>query len=160
MSEEWSLPPAEFDGAWKEALDHACELFLAAFVVDVHAAIDWRQDYESLDQELQKLAPESASGLRRVDKLVKLLDWLLRLPAELDRQVTEELRRLRPEGAMTYITSWERMGRRSALRTMLEARFEGEGAVLADSLPEDLSTEQLENLIRVGATAKSLDEVR
>jgi hypothetical protein len=305
MSEEWSLPPAEFDGPWKDALDHGCALFLSAFAADVHAAIDWREDYEALDQELQKLAPESASGVRRVDRLFKavkhdgdplylhleaqmqqdpyfgsrtftyryrirdrfsvspvtiailgdddpkwkpaghvegqfgcedrcrfitvkllkwarklrqlersdnvfclfvaahlealttrqdaqarvrakvrllgnllargldqaeervwgrLIDWLLRLPPELERQVNEKLRRLRPEESMTYITSWERMGReegrRSALRTMLEARFDAAGAAFVDSLPEDMGVDKLDALIRAGVTAATLEEVR
>src|SRR5262249_39715328 len=49
--------------------------------------------------------------LEMVDKqrLLKLIDWLLRLPERLDQEVWAELRRLNPEEAMTHITSFERI---------------------------------------------------
>jgi hypothetical protein len=61
----------DFDGPWKEALEHGFDLFLALLFPDVHASLDWSADHASLDQELQKLVPEAATGVRRVDKLVK-----------------------------------------------------------------------------------------
>src|SRR5262249_45935861 len=67
------LPPAEFDAVWKDGLELGLELFLAWELADIHAAVDWKQDHEFLDQELQKLAPEGSEGVRRVDKLVKLI---------------------------------------------------------------------------------------
>jgi hypothetical protein len=59
----------EFDGPWKNALEGGFDLFLALFLPDLHALVDWTQDHRALDQELQKLMPESATGVRRVDKL-------------------------------------------------------------------------------------------
>jgi hypothetical protein len=61
----------EFDAPWKEALDLGFDLFLGLFLPDVYAILDWTRDHEPLEQELQKLTPESATGVRRVDKLVK-----------------------------------------------------------------------------------------
>ncbi|HLO47218.1 MAG TPA: hypothetical protein VK211_02190 [Kamptonema sp.] len=34
-------PQADFDGAWKQALDIYFEAFLAFFFAEVHALIDW-----------------------------------------------------------------------------------------------------------------------
>ena len=46
-------------------------LFLAYFLPELHAAIDWSREHEFLHQELQALTPASATGLQRVDLLVK-----------------------------------------------------------------------------------------
>ncbi len=63
---------SDYDSPWKEALDHYFPLFLAFFFPEIFAQIDWSRDYETLDTELQKLAPEGDVGRRRVDKLVKV----------------------------------------------------------------------------------------
>ena len=61
----------EFDGPWKHALEIAFDLFLRLFLLDLHEIVDWVKDHGSQDQELQKLTPASATGVRRVDKLFK-----------------------------------------------------------------------------------------
>ncbi len=62
-----------FDGPWKEVLDQYINPFLAFFLPDLHAAIDWERGIEMLDKEFQQLLPpeETEEGERRVDKLVK-----------------------------------------------------------------------------------------
>ncbi len=65
---------ADYDSPWKEALGIFFEAFLELFFPDAHADIDWRRPYESLDKELQRIAPEAEIGRRYVDKLVKV--WL------------------------------------------------------------------------------------
>lgn len=68
------LPPIDFDGPWKDALDLYLEEALAFFFADAHAAIDWSRGYQPLDKELQPLAPEGESGVQAVDKLAQV--WL------------------------------------------------------------------------------------
>jgi hypothetical protein len=65
---------SDFDNPWKDVLDHFFRYFLAFFFPELHAAIDWSQNYESLDKELQQLVRDSELGLRRADKLFKV--WL------------------------------------------------------------------------------------
>src|SRR5262249_36433329 len=65
---------SDFDHPWKDVLDHFFGPFLALFFPAVHAAIDWSQPYEALDQELQQILSESELGLRLADKLFKV--WL------------------------------------------------------------------------------------
>ena len=65
---------ADFDSPWKEALDLFFEAFLELSFPQAHADIDWGQGWESLENELQKIAPEAETGRRYVDKLVKV--WL------------------------------------------------------------------------------------
>jgi len=63
---------ADFDSPWKEALDLYFQAFLAFFFPRIHDDIDWSRGFESLDKELQQIAPQSAHGRRYVDKLVKV----------------------------------------------------------------------------------------
>jgi hypothetical protein len=64
----------DYDGPWKEVLDFFFEWFMAFFFPQAHAEIDWSRSYETLDKELQKIAPQAEQGRRVVDKLVKV--WL------------------------------------------------------------------------------------
>jgi hypothetical protein len=62
----------DFDSPWKEALEVYFEAFLALFLPDIHADIDWSRGYAFLDKELQKIVPKAARGRLYVDKLVKV----------------------------------------------------------------------------------------
>jgi hypothetical protein len=64
----------DYDSPWKEALDFFFEPFPELFFPQAHADIDWSRGWESLDKELQQIAPEAETGRRYVDKLVKV--WL------------------------------------------------------------------------------------
>lgn len=64
----------DYDSPWKESLDVYFKLFVALFFPQAHAEIDWDRGYESLDKELQQIAPEAELGRRVADKLVKV--WL------------------------------------------------------------------------------------
>jgi hypothetical protein len=63
---------ADFDSPWKEALDVYFEAFVAFFYPHIHRDIDWSRGFESLDKELQQIAPKASQGRRYVDKLVKV----------------------------------------------------------------------------------------
>ena len=74
---------AEFDSPWKESLDIYFESFLQLCFPFVHREVDWSRGYETLDKELQKIAPEAETGPRVVDKLVRVWrttggeEWIL-----------------------------------------------------------------------------------
>ena len=66
--------------------------FLGIFFPEAHADIDWGRPYESLDKELQQIAPEAEIGRRYVDKLVKVgqsgeEQWVL---IHIEVQMTDE----------------------------------------------------------------------
>jgi hypothetical protein len=63
---------ADFDGAWKYALEQYFEAFLLFFFPAIHGAIDWAQQVIFRDTELEQIAPEDQVGKQRVDKLVEL----------------------------------------------------------------------------------------
>ena len=58
----------------ERGLDAFLEAFLELFFPQAHAEIDWSRECESLDKELQQVAPDAEIGRRYVDKLVKV--WL------------------------------------------------------------------------------------
>jgi hypothetical protein len=62
----------EWDGPWKEALDSLVLVF-GLFWPDVAGEINLDKGWTSLEQELQKLTPDSSSGLLRVDKLFEMI---------------------------------------------------------------------------------------
>lgn len=63
---------ADYDNPWKESLGQYFEPFLVFFFPKVHALIDWSRPPQSLDKELQQIAPESESGLLLADKLFQV----------------------------------------------------------------------------------------
>ncbi len=62
----------EWDGPWKEALDSLALVF-KLFWPDVSGEVDLAKGWTPLEQELQKLTPDSSSGLLRVDKLFEMV---------------------------------------------------------------------------------------
>lgn len=69
MSESVS---ANYDAAWKGALERYLEEFMAYFFPKAWEALDWERGYEFLDRELSEIIPlDSESGQKRVDVLVK-----------------------------------------------------------------------------------------
>ena len=114
-------------------------------------------------------------GARDVQQLFRFIDWLLRLPEELQHDFRSELRALEEEQSMPYITSIERMGREEgrkegreegrkegllqAVRLALELRFGEAGlALMPEVQPLDDATllRIQEALIR----GSNLDDVR
>ncbi len=67
-------PECEFDGPWKEAIEWFFEPFLDFFFPQVYANIDVERGHEFLDKELERIAPDSATGRGTVDKLAKV--WM------------------------------------------------------------------------------------
>jgi len=65
---------ASQDTGWKRLITKHFESFLKFFYADIHRDIDFKKGYEFLDKELQALIPQSETGERTADKLVKV--WL------------------------------------------------------------------------------------
>jgi len=61
-----------YDLPWKEALDRLLPSFLALFFPQVHQAIDWSEEPENLETELQRLSRDATVGDRRADKLFRV----------------------------------------------------------------------------------------
>ncbi|MBP1467499.1 DUF4351 domain-containing protein [Candidatus Chloroploca sp. M-50] len=66
------LPPADFDGAWKYALDHYVAPLLELLFPEVWRTVDWQQPVIFRDTELHQLDPDVTRGKHRIDKLVQV----------------------------------------------------------------------------------------
>ena len=64
--------PIDYDGAWKETLEHYLQPFLVLCFPLAAAGIDWAVPIEFLDQELQQVVRDADLGKQRTDKLVKV----------------------------------------------------------------------------------------
>jgi Putative transposase, YhgA-like len=62
---------ADFDTFWKEMLD-LVEPAVLFFLPDLHAAVDWSEDYKSLEQELRTLFTGAKIKVKKTDKLFRL----------------------------------------------------------------------------------------
>ncbi len=67
-----AMPVADYDGAWKEAIEAYLPDCLGLLLPAIHGDIDWSQPAEFLDTELQRVAPQAEVGRRAVDKLIKV----------------------------------------------------------------------------------------
>ncbi len=80
--------------------------------------IEIRGDSKSLygaKRQLIKALLERDYDKRRIGALLKFIDWLLRLPRELEKQLEDELPEITGGKIMPYKTSWERMAEERAM---------------------------------------------
>lgn len=85
MRYQWFALPAPDDATWKAYLDSVERLQVLVKKVDpdLHERIDWARGAVFMDKELARIAPESATGVQIVDKLVCVYlkdgseEWLL-----------------------------------------------------------------------------------
>lgn len=63
---------SDYDSPWKEALDGYLPSFIALFFPGMNSEIDWSRGYETLDKELQQIAPDAEDGRKYVDKLMQV----------------------------------------------------------------------------------------
>ncbi len=107
---------------------------------------------------------------QRILNLFAVIDWLMRLPADLEQKISDDIRQIEEEHKMQYVTSIERLaredgmqqgkqqGKAQMLRTLLVRRF---GAVpgWADQRIHDADSEQLETWCFRLLDGKSLEDV-
>lgn len=65
-------PATEYDSPWKDILTVYFPEFMQFFFPAAYNEIDWTQQPEFLDKELQEVVPDAEIGRRFADKLVKL----------------------------------------------------------------------------------------
>ncbi|BAY21910.1 hypothetical protein NIES2100_16730 [Calothrix sp. NIES-2100] len=65
-------PATEYDSPWKDILQTYFSEFMQFFFLDAYNEIDWRQQPEFLDKELQEVVADAEIGRRFADKLVKV----------------------------------------------------------------------------------------
>ncbi|NLW06242.1 MAG: hypothetical protein GX029_13625 [Pseudomonadaceae bacterium] len=73
----------DYDGAWKTSLERYFKDFLALLFPEVHNRVDWTKGYQFMNNELENITRNAATGRRYADKLVRVYyknsgkKWLL-----------------------------------------------------------------------------------
>lgn len=107
----------------------------------------------------------------RVRPLFRLIDWLMELPEDREEQFWQEIHQYEESKQMEHVTSVERRalrkGKEEGLREGLYegiesnlARFGDQGLSLMTEIRQLTDLQQLRAVLRVAATATTLDEVR
>lgn len=117
-----------------------------------------------------------ARGYERAQimELLRLIDWLVALPAEQDRLVEREIERIEEEQRMAYVTSWERLGEErgeakglvqgllSGLAVALDLKFGAAGTALLPELQQITDPAVLQQVgerIKMATTVEELRQV-
>ncbi|MDX2272989.1 MAG: hypothetical protein NW237_13720 [Cyanobacteriota bacterium] len=91
------------------------------------------------------------------------IDWMMRLPAELEAEYWQEVQVLEQERRMPYVTSVERRGIQQGIYAsiieVLQARFGSLLESIKTQLQQISDPELLKQLLRLAATISALDEL-
>ena len=93
-----------------------------------------------------------------------MIDWLMEPPPALENGFWQEIDRIQEERRMPFVTSPERVGRRTGLRmgieSLLRVRFGDDGLRLMPEIHDIHEEEKLLAILKALETAASPDEVR
>jgi hypothetical protein len=103
---------------------------------------------------------ECGFGDADVNELMKLVDWLMELPAVLQEDFWQKLDEYEEGLRMPYVTSFERGAMLDLIEQALRLRFGEEGAALRPAILELWDAEKFRTIHENVILANSLDEVR
>jgi flagellar biosynthesis/type III secretory pathway protein FliH len=112
----------------------------------------------------------------QIRQLFRLIDWLMDLPPELERQFADEIQEYEEERKMSYITSVERLaladakkeglaegqriGLQEGIELALELKFGAEGLSLLPLLQATQELDVLRSVRQAIRTADSVEQIR
>ncbi len=151
--------------------DNVFSLFIAAHL----ATMATRK--KPAKRQAAKLRLLSNLQRRKLDEIdgrewYRLIDWIMPLPEERNRQVQQELYRQHAEEPMNYVSFAERegikkgieqgeiQGARKILETVMAAKFGDKGRAMVLRLSQTTDLARLNALSRAAALATSLDDIR
>lgn len=107
-------------------------------------------------------------GLSRekVHAIYKFIDWIMRLPEELENEISEEIRMIEEKTPMPYVTSMERLGIKKGraegitqgIAAILEIKFGPDGLPLSARAAQAREAETLQKLMERLKYVQSLQE--
>ncbi len=104
---------------------------------------------------LAKLLYERNRDKQRIIDLFGVIDWLMRLPTELEQRLLQEVYTLERKVIMPYVTSAERFG---IEKSRQEGRQEGEAALLTRQLARRFGA--LPDAVQVRLTTATIDQLQ
>jgi hypothetical protein len=108
---------------------------------------------------------EQGLSARDVRELFRVIDWLLALPAPLERAFWKEITELQGEKRMLFITTPQRIGRLEGMcegiKGMLKIRFGDAGLKLMPEIEQEIHEEEkLREIMKALETVPSPEELR
>ncbi|MGD2084652.1 MAG: hypothetical protein PVH61_00565 [Candidatus Aminicenantes bacterium] len=86
--------------------------------------------------ELIRQCYEKSYSKEDIRVLLKFIDWLIRLPEGLNKQLSKKIEKLEEDYKMPYVTSWERIAKKEGKREGMKAKAkESAKRMLEDGMP-------------------------
>ena len=138
-------------------------------VIETRGAPDERQRWKL---RLMKGLFQRGLGQEEIRQLLRLIDWMIQLPKELEVQLKDEMARFEEEQQMPYVTSFERAGIEKGreegrllelvdcIRDDLEWKFGAVGKKLLPKIKALEDLKRLRTLRRAITSAESVEEVK
>jgi predicted transposase/invertase (TIGR01784 family) len=82
--------------------------------------------------ELIRQCYEKSYSKEDIRVLLKFIDWLIRLPEGLNKQLSEKIEKLEEDYKMPYVTSWERIAKKEGKK---EEKLETAKRMLLNNFP-------------------------
>lgn len=161
----------DYDAQWSE-LEQSSNPFSVVVMAHLKAKATRRDKFSRLQWKLRLVRGLYERGYERQDilELFRFIDWVMRLPEDLEDRFDEEISRYQEEQQMPYITSIERramargelQGRlenaREAVIEVLKTRFEVVPQSMVEVINELNDLSVLKSLLRQAITIASLSE--
>ena len=121
---------------------------------------------------LVKMLYEKGYGKKDILELFRFIDWLIKLPDDLEKQLWDEISFIEEEKKMTYVTNIERLGieqgiqmgviqeARENVLDNIETRFQVIPEDIAESVKKIEARDTLKFLLRNVITCESIDSFR
>ncbi|HKI33998.1 MAG TPA: hypothetical protein VKA46_19250 [Gemmataceae bacterium] len=103
---------------------------------------------------------EQGFPTEEVQRLTKMIDWLMELPTALERDFWRELHEYEEGLRMPYVTTLERLTMLKMIERGLRTKFGEEGAALIPAIEDMFDAEKYMAILDALVQAKDADEVR
>ncbi len=114
--------------------------------------------------DLTKRLYEKGYQREEIINLFRFIDWVMRLPEELERSFWQEVTQYEEEKKMPYVTTGERIGLQKGLlegiKMGLELKFGSEGLGIIPEIQEIRNVDILKAILTSIKTANTIEELR
>ena len=155
----------DYSQRWAELSDNSNPF---ATVVMAHLkAKETRLDEEGRKRwklNLTKRLYEKGYQREEIINLFRFIDWVMRLPEELERSFWQEVTQYEEEKKMPYVTTGERIGLQkgllSGIKVLLEVKFGSDGLTILPAIAQIENVDVLEAILTSLKTVNTIEELR
>ncbi len=125
MKSEAVVKLRDYNERWRE-LEASENLFAIVVMAHLKTRATRHDPEDRLRWKIQLVRHLYKADHERQDvlELLRFIDWVLRLPLELEQRFDEDMERFEAETKMRYVTTWERKGIEKGIETGLQQGIE------------------------------------